>query len=328
MLPLKSQADTFPVVEVADLSLIYPAKRGKDEPRTALQNVSFTVPRGEIFGLLGPNGGGKTTLFRILSTLLVPTAGTACIFGLDVVKESTEVRKRIGVVFQAPSLDKKLTVTENLRHQGHLYGMRGPGLAQRGQEMLNRVGLSDRAEDLVETLSGGMQRRVEVAKGFLHRPDLLLLDEPSTGLDPGARRDLWEYLRTLREKEGVTILVTTHLMEEAERCDRLGILNEGKLVALDSPDALKAKIGGDVIIISTREPEKLRQAIESKFGGNPLVLDGTVRIERGRGHEFIPTVVEAFPGQIDAVSVGKPTLEDVFIHQTGHRFWAENPKPK
>src|ERR1051325_10877056 len=238
--------NTTPAVEVEALSFGYAVAR-KNGNRLALDGVTFQGQRGQIFGLLGPNGGGKTTLFRILSTSLVATGGTARIFGHDVAKEPRAVREKIGVVFQAPSLDKKLTVRENLRHQGRLYGLHGPDLAQRGQEMLNRVGLSDRAEDLVESLSGGMQRRVEVAKGFLHRPDLLLLDEPSTGLDPGARRDLWDYLRTLREKEGVTILVTTHLMEEAERSTRLGILNEGNLVSLDPPDALKAKIGGDEI---------------------------------------------------------------------------------
>ena len=311
------------VVEVRDLALAYPPSRGKPEGRKALQGVTFDVPRGEIFGLLGPNGGGKTTLFRILSTLLVPTAGTARIFGLDVTTQPTDVRKKIGVVFQAPSLDKKLTVLENLRHQGHLYGMHGRALVERSQEMLARVGMSDRAKEMVEHLSGGMQRRVEVAKGLLHRPELLLLDEPSTGLDPGARRDLWEYLRTLREREGVTILATTHLMEEAEKCDRLGILNEGKLVALDSPEALKSQIGGDVITVAAKDPQRLCEAIRTKFGGTPLVLDGTVRIEREDGHKFIPDLVGAFPGEIDSISVGKPTLEDVFVHQTGHRFWED-----
>jgi ABC-2 type transport system ATP-binding protein len=318
------ETNSNPVVELTALSLAYPPSRGNSEPRRALQDVSFAVRPGELFALLGPNGGGKTSLFRILSTLLLPTSGTASVFRLDVVARANEVRRRIGVVFQSPSLDKKLTVIENLRHQGHLYGLHGKALLERSNEMLARVGLSERANEYVENLSGGMQRRAEVAKGLLHRPQLLLLDEPSTGLDPGARRDMWSYLRNLRDKDGVTVLATTHLMEEAERCDRLGILSAGKLVALDTPDKLKAQIGGDVVSVTASNPHRLRDAIRSKFGGDPIVLDGTVRIERERGHEFITDLVEAFPGQIDAVSVGKPTLEDVFIRQTGHRFWEED----
>ena len=207
--------------------------------RLALDNLSFAVQPAEIFGLLGPNGSGKTTLFRILSTLMVPTGGSARIQGFDVAREPNRARQQTGIVFQARSLDLKLTVLENLKHQGHLYGLRGETLKRRSAEVLQRVGLSDRAKDFVETLSGGMQRRVELAKGLIHSPAVLLLDEPSTGLDPGARRDMWQYLRTLRDQEGVSILVTTHLMEEAEHCDRLAILNEGKLVALGSPGAIE-----------------------------------------------------------------------------------------
>lgn len=200
--------------------------------RLALNQLSFTVSPAEIFGLLGPNGSGKTTLFRILSTLMIPTGGLARIQGFDVAREATRIRQHIGIVFQARSLDLKLTVQENLRHQGHLYGLSRGKLKSRIFEVLGRVGLRDRAKDPVETLSGGMQRRVELAKGLIHSPAVLLLDEPTTGLDPGARLDLWQYLRMLRDEEGVTVLVTTHLMEEAEYCDRLAILSEGKLVAL------------------------------------------------------------------------------------------------
>ena len=291
--------------------------------RTALQEVSFTVEAGEIFGLLGPNGGGKTTVFRILSTLLLPTAGKASIFGEDVARAPHQVRRRIGVVFQSQSLDRKLTAWENLRHQGHLYGLRGEVLRRRVREMLGRVGLADRCHEIVEKLSDGLRRRVELAKGLLHSPDLLLLDEPTTGLDPGARQDFGEQLRDLQKQDGVTILLTTHYMEEAERCDRLGILDRGKLVALGSPQSLKARIGGDVIVLETKETEKLRRQIEDKFRAKPIVIGETVRLEHERGHEFLTQLVEAFPGQIDAVTVAKPTLEDVFIHQTGHRFWSE-----
>jgi len=291
--------------------------------RTALDNVSFSVRAGELFGLLGPNGGGKTTLFRILSTLIAPRQGGVRIFGHDVTADRAEVRRRIGVVFQAPSLDKKLTVLENLRHQGHLYNLHGPALQSRIDELLARFGMADRARDLVETLSGGQRRRVELAKGLLHKPELLLLDEPSTGLDPRVRGELGDYLESLRRKDGVTVLLTTHIMEEADRCDRLAIMDRGKLVALDTPAALKEQIGGDVISIETRQAEELRGQIKLKFGIEPAILNNSLRLERPRGHEFIPDLVEAFPGRIDAISVGKPRLEDVFIHLTGHRFEGE-----
>ena len=209
----------------------------------------------EIFGLLGPNGSGKTTMFRLLSTLMLPSAGHAIIMGHDAATDPAGVRRHIGVVFQAQSVDGKLSAEENLRHIGHLYGLRGAALKARAGEMLRRVGLADRAKDRVETFSGGMQRRLELAKGLLHRPSVLLLDEPTTGLDPGARRDLWQYLQILRDQERVTILVTTHLMEEAERCDRLAILSHGNLVALGTPAELKQEIGGDVILLDTPDPE-------------------------------------------------------------------------
>ncbi len=296
--------------------------------RRALDDLTFAVNRGEIFGLLGPNGSGKTTLFRILSTLMVPSGGTATLQGFDVAREPSRVRQQIGIVFQARSLDPKLTVAENLKHQGHLYGLHGALLKTRIAEVLTRVGLLDRAKDLVETLSGGQQRRVELAKGLIHSPEVLLLDEPSTGLDPGARRDLWLYLRTLRDQEGVTVLVTTHLMEEAEHCDRLAILNEGQLVALGSPAELKAQIGGDVIALETSDPDQatqLARGIEDRFHVRPVVVDRVVRVEREQGHRFAAEAVEAFPGLVQAVSIAKPSLEDVFIDRTGHRFWNEPP---
>jgi ABC-2 type transport system ATP-binding protein len=294
--------------------------------RQALEALSFAVQPGEIFGLLGPNGSGKTTLFRILSTLMVATGGHARIQGFDAAREPNKVRQQIGIVFQAKSVDVKLTVSENLKHQGHLYGLSGSKLSNRIQEVLGRVGLSDRAKDYVETLSGGMQRRVELAKGLIHAPSVLLLDEPSTGLDPGARRDLWQYLKMLRDEENVSILVTTHLMEEAEHCDRLAILNEGKLVALGSPFELKSAIGGDVVLFETASEEgaaRLAERMAEQFEVQPVILGRTVRLERRDGHRFITGVVEAFPGEIDGVSVAKPSLEDVFIQRTGHRFWAE-----
>jgi ABC-2 type transport system ATP-binding protein len=291
--------------------------------RAALNGVSFDVRPAELFGLLGPNGSGKTTLFRILSTLMIPEGGHATIMGFDVARDPTNLRRQIGVVFQAQSIDVKLTAAENLWHQGHLYGLHGASLKSRITEMLGRVGLSDRAKEKAETFSGGMQRRLELAKGLLHHPSVLLLDEPTTGLDPGARRDLWQYLAVLRDEERVTVIVTTHLMEEAERCDRLAILNEGKVVALGTPDDLKHEIGGDVIVLDTKNPDELAERIRARFDLEAQVLQAQVRIERENGHRFITDLVEAFPGEIEAISVSKPTLEDVFIRRTGHRFWTE-----
>jgi ABC-2 type transport system ATP-binding protein len=316
--------NSSPIVEVPSVSHTYPPAERGGEPRRALKEVSFEVRQAEIFGLLGPNGGGKTTLFKILSTLLAASGGAVRIAGRDARTEPHEVRRLLGVAFQSPSLDKKLTAEENLMHQGHLYGLHGRELKTRIGGMLERVGMRDHARDLVENLSGGMARRVELAKTLLHRPVLLLLDEPSTGLDPGARRDLWNQLKLLRARDGVTVLLTTHLMEEAAQCDRIALLNRGEIVALGTPEQLTSEIGGDVINVHARDPESLRAEIEARFVCAATVLDGSIRIERDAGHQFIPQLVAAFPGRIEAVSLGKPTLEDVFIHRTGHRLWEES----
>lgn len=297
--------------------------------RQALNDVAFDVAAGEIFGLLGPNGGGKTTLFRILATLLPVQNGHVHLLGLDVSREAAPVRRAIGVTFQSPSLDRKLTVRENLAFQGNLYGLSGARLRTRIDTLLVRLGLSDRAGDRVESLSGGLARRVEIAKGLLHDPQVLLLDEPSTGLDPGARLDLWQYLHRLREEGGVTVLVTTHLMDEADRCDRLGILDSGRLVALGPPAELRGSIGGDCLTIQSPSPEELARRIAEKFQLQPQIVGPQIHVDVDRGHEFIGRLVEAFGPEISSISLGKPTLEDVFVQRTGHRFWDgrahENP---
>ena len=304
-----------PAIEVADLSFSY-------GDRPALSTVEFTIARGEIFGFLGPNGGGKSTLFRLLSTLVPIQSGDARILGCDLRGATQALRRRIGVVFQSPSLDGKLTVAENLAIHGNLYGMRGARLKERTQAMLARLDVSDRAGDLAETLSGGLRRRVELAKALLHEPELLLLDEPSTGLDPAARREFFALLTRLRESDGVTIVLTTHYMEEAERCDRIGILDQGRLVAIAPPGELKQRVGGDVMVISTAAPEALAQKIAQRLQVRAALVDGTLRIERPRGHELVARLVDEFGGEIESITFGRPTLEDVFVHLTGHRFRA------
>jgi ABC-2 type transport system ATP-binding protein len=304
-------------IEISDLRHHY-------GDREALRGVTFRVDRGEIFALLGPNGGGKTTLFRILSTLMRPASGEARVLGHDLARDAAAVRPRLGVVFQNPGLDPKLTVGENLVHHGHLYGLGGAPLRERVKQLLGDLDLSDRANDRVETLSGGLARRTELARGLLHTPELLLLDEPSTGLDPGARRDFSHHLRELRDRAGVTVVLTTHYMEEAERADRVAVLHDGALVAIGTADELKRGVGGDVVVIEAEAPAELRDKMRAKFGLEAQIVDGTLRVERARGHELVRDVVEAFPGEVRSVTFGRPTLEDVFVHVTGRRFWEAN----
>jgi ABC-2 type transport system ATP-binding protein len=288
--------------------------------RVALSKVAFEVKAGEIFGLLGPNGGGKSTLFRILSTMMAPTEGKAILDGHDVDREPGAVRREIGVVFQTQSLDRALTVEENLRAQGHLHGLSGHLLRDRMNRAMERLGLKDRRKDLVEALSGGLRRRVEIAKALLHQPKVLLMDEASSGLDPAARRELSRHIESLREHEGVTILLTTHIMEEADRCDRLVLLHQGNIVAQGSSAELRARIGGDVVVLETADSKSLAANIEQRFGLRPVVRDGQVRVEIQNGHRFIAEVVEAFPGAVESVGLHKPTLEDVFVRETGASF--------
>lgn len=306
--------DTNPcAIALADVRFAY-------GDRVALQGVSLQVRAGEVFAFLGPNGGGKTTLFRLLSTLIPPQAGELRVLGFDLRAEVRELRRQLGVVFQAPSLDGKLTVAENLKYQAALFGIRGREFRRRSGELLDRMGLSDRANDYVEELSGGLKRRAELAKGLLHQPKLLLLDEPTTALDPGARADLWKYLEELRQNQGVTVVLTTHLLEEAERADRIAILDRGAVVAIGAPDDLKATVGGDTITLETANPERVKQLLESQLQLQPQIVDHTVRLELPRAHEWVPRIAEIVGNELRSLSVGKPTLEDVFIDRTGHRF--------
>ncbi len=288
--------------------------------RDALIDVSFSAMAGRFFALLGPNGGGKTTLFRVVTTLLPTATGHVKVFGQDVATRGREVRSLMGVVFQSPALDTRLTVSENLRTHAHLYGLRGSRLSSRIAEVLGLVNLSDRAQDMVGTLSGGLRRRVEIAKALLPEPRLLILDEPSTGLDPGARRELWDHLDRLRRTLGTTIMLTTHLMDEASKSDTVAVLHDGRLVALGAPRDLVSKIGGDVILVASADVETLARDIRARFEQSVEVVDGHVRIEHPNGHAFISELLEAFPDGIEGVTFGKPTLEDVFLHHTGQRW--------
>ena len=290
--------------------------------RVALDGVSLDVSTRAIFGLLGPNGGGKTTLFRLLSTSIPVQAGSIHVLGRDVSRELFEVRRRIGVVFQSPSLDPKLSVRENLTHHARLYGLSRNDYRPRIAESLAIVGLTDRATERVEKLSGGLARRAELAKGLLHRPELLILDEPSTGLDPAARHDLWQYLATLPD-QGVTVLTTTHLMEEAERCERIAILDKGKLVAVGSPQDLRSEIGGEVVTIESSNAAELTHRLREKLGIEAITRGSTVRFEQSAGYHSLPALVELAEPAMQSISIARPTLEDVFLRRTGHRFWGE-----
>jgi ABC-2 type transport system ATP-binding protein len=306
------------VIEVQSLGFSY-------ADRQALRDVSFSVSEGQIFGLLGPNGGGKTTLFRILCTVLPHDSGTATVKGWDIKGCPFEVRRTTGVAFQSNSLDLQLTASENLRHQGHLHGLKGATLKAKVGELLAYFGLDERRDEPLKKFSGGMLRRVELAKALLHDPAVLLLDEPTAGLDPAASGDFWEYLKGLRDSRQMTILLTTHSMEEAERCDCLGILSDGRIVSVGSPKELKAAIGSEIVAVRTAQPDELAEDLRVKLGLEPWVLGGVVRLEKADGHTLVAQLIESFPSLVDSITVGKPSLEDVFIHQTGHRFQDDEP---
>jgi ABC-2 type transport system ATP-binding protein len=300
-------------IQVTDLSYRY-------GDRIALDSVDFSIPYRSIFGFLGPNGGGKTTLFSILSTVLPVQSGTVIALGNDLRCDSTAYREQIGVTFQAPGLDRRLTVFENLIHQGHLFGLRGDELCQTAEELLTQFGIADRQHDIVDTLSGGLKRRVELAKCLIHRPSLLLLDEPSTGLDPRARHEFWTSLEQLRAEQGVTVVVTTHLMEEAERCDKLALLHQGRIVAQGSPSELRSRIAGECLTIVAERPDDLKERLKADLNVESQRAGETLRIHEPNGQELFRQIMDRFSGDIRSISLGKPTLEDVFLMETGSRF--------
>jgi ABC-2 type transport system ATP-binding protein len=283
----------------------------------AVRGIDLEVHAGEIFGFLGPNGAGKSTTISILCTLLSPTAGTARVAGIDVAYDPARVRQRIGLVFQDPSLDDQLTGRENLEFHAFIYSVPSSQRRRRIDEMLALVQLTDRASSQVRTYSGGMKRRLEIARGMLHQPQVLFLDEPTLGLDPQTRRSIWTHLNQLRSAKGVTIFMTTHYMDEAEYCDRIAIIDQGKIVALGTPDELKAMVGGDVVTITSSRPDEAAAEIQTMLGVTPARDNGTLRMEVPDGKAFVPRLVRELTATVDTVTMRRPSLDDVFLKLTG-----------
>jgi len=285
----------------------------------AVRGIDFEVATGETFGFLGPNGAGKSTTIKILCTLANPTTGSARVAGHDVVKERDTVRRNIGLVFQDTTLDSYLTGEQNLRFHADLYGVPKSAFAPRLRQVLEMVGLWDRKDSVVGTYSGGMQRRLEIARGLLHAPRVLFLDEPTVGLDPQTRVSIWEYIHDLKQREDITIFLTTHYMDEAENCDRIAIIDHGKIVAIDTPHALKASIGKDRVQISTAEDPAAIRELRNRFGIDAEMHEGLVTFSVTSGEQFVPTLFAEMPSEvrIRSVSVSRPSLDDVFMSYTG-----------
>jgi ABC-2 type transport system ATP-binding protein len=288
---------------------------------TAVDGIDFAVEAGEIFGFLGPNGAGKSTTIKILATLLRPTSGTARLAGFDVQTHPSAVRQAIGMVFQDPSLDDRLTAEENLQFHAMLYGVPRDVLAARGAELLEMVGLTERRRSLVRTFSGGMKRRLEIVRGLLHHPRVLFLDEPTAGLDPQTRNAIWEHVRRLRDEVGITVFMTTHYMDEAENCDRIAIIDHGRLQAIDTPAALKRLIGGDKIIVGG-DP-RLKEDLSTRYAVPVQEVAGQYHFQVEHGAAFVPRVVADFDGRIQSIQVKQPSLDDVFLHLTGRAIREE-----
>jgi ABC-2 type transport system ATP-binding protein len=283
----------------------------------AVDEVSFEVEPGEIFGFLGPNGAGKTTTIKMLCTLAAPTSGSALVAGYDIVRERTDVRRNIGLVFQDPTLDAYLTAEQNLRFHAELYGMPKAWVPDRMREVLEMVGLWERRSGRVQTFSGGMRRRLEIARGLMHSPRVLFLDEPTVGLDPQTRASIWTYIHDLREREEITIFLTTHYMDEAENCDRIAIMDEGKVAVLDSPDRLKASVGTDRVQITTDDDEAAIAELDRRMGVTAQIHDGMVTFGVPDGQKFVPRLFAELGVPIRSVQVARPSLDDVFMSYTG-----------
>src|SRR3954467_6294643 len=291
--------------------------RKKFDDFEAVRGVSFEVEAGEVFGFLGPNGAGKTTTINMLCTLAKPSGGRATVAGHDIVSERDDVRRNIGLVFQEPTLDGYLTAEQNLQLHAELYGVDSALVPERMRQMLEMVGLWDRRAAVVNTFSGGMRRRLEIARGLMHSPRVLFLDEPTIGLDPQTRSSIWKYIRELREREEITIFMTTHYMDEAEYCDRIAIMDQGEIVALDSPEELKATVGADRVRIDTDDNAAAVEALRERFDVDPLIAENSVMFNVPGGEQFIPRLFAELGMPIRAVSVARPSLDDVFMKYTG-----------
>ncbi len=283
----------------------------------AVDKVSFQVAEGEIFGFLGPNGAGKTTTINILCTLLAPTGGKAMVNGYDVVRQRSEVRRSIGLVFQEPTLDEYLTAEQNLRFHAYAYKIPGEMREKRISELLELVELSDRRKSKVRTFSGGMKRRLEIARGLLHSPRVLFLDEPTLGLDPQTRRHIWDHILALRKQNNLTIFLTTHYMDEAENSDRITIIDRGHIVALDTPDKLKDALGGDVVTLKAEDNNAAALELKEKYNLSPIIENGTITFSVPQGEKFLPKLMDSFQSRLLSIAVRRPTLDDVFLHLTG-----------
>jgi ABC-2 type transport system ATP-binding protein len=299
-----------PVIEVRDLSKRY-------DDIEAVRGIGFEVEEGETFGFLGPNGAGKTTTISVLCTLARPTGGTASVGGFDVVVHPAEVRRRIGLVFQDTTLDDYLTAEENLRFHAELYGVPREEASDRIRGVLEMVELWERRRSVVATFSGGMKRRLEIARGLLHSPRVLFLDEPTIGLDPQTRAHIWSYIEELKARERITIFLTTHYMDEAEHCDRIAIIDDGRIVALDTPEALKSSVGRDRVEIRTADDATAIRELQERFDLEATLSEGAVRIYVPRGDEFVPRLFAELSVSVSSVNVAHPTLDDVFMSYTG-----------
>ena len=295
---------------------------------TAVDGISFTVKEGEIFGFLGPNGAGKSTTISMLSTLVNPTRGRALINNFDIQSETDEVRRSIGLVFQDQSLDDRLTAKENLVFHARLYGVSKKEYPKRVEEVLKLVGLWDRKDSLVRSFSGGMKRRLEIGRGLIHYPKLLFLDEPTLGLDPQTRAHIWDYILKLREVHRMTIFMTTHYMNEAEYCSRIAIIDRGKIIALDTPNRLKKRVGGDIIQMKSGEKEKLEAEIRKKYRLKTKMEGEILQIEVTDGEKFLPRLFNDLNTKISSIELRKPTLEDVFLKLTGRKIREEGASAK
>jgi ABC-2 type transport system ATP-binding protein len=284
----------------------------------AVDQVSFQVAEGEIFGFLGPNGAGKTTTINMLCTLLTPASGMAMVNGYDVVRQQSEVRRSIGLVFQEPTLDEYLTAEQNLRFHAYAYKVPKEVMENRISELLELVELSDRRKSKVSTFSGGMKRRLEMARGLLHSPRVLFLDEPTLGLDPQTRRHIWDHILTLRRQNNLTIFLTTHYMDEAENCDRITIIDYGHIIALDTPDKLKDALGGDVVTLKAQDNDAAAVELKERYNLSPVIENGAITFTIPQGDKFLPKLMGNFRSPLLSISVRRPTLDDVFLKLTGH----------